>query len=90
LSQQQQQQQQLPTASSSGSGSRFAERSAAIWPYRLDLQLLQEKGDEASGSSSSSSYVRGTTVCLAALGKSKTTTNDSGEVCGVQMCHAWA
>lgn len=40
------------------------------------MQLLQ---DDTDGGGGSSSYVRGTTVCLAALGKSKTA-NDSGEV----------
>jgi hypothetical protein len=76
------QQHQQPAAASSSSSSndgRFAERTAGVRPDRLDLQLLQDKTDEGSGGSS---YVRGTTVCLAALGKSKTTTNDSDEVCG--------
>ncbi|WIA39905.1 hypothetical protein OEZ86_013347 [Tetradesmus obliquus] len=74
--QQQQQQQQSGIAdSTSDSGNRFSERTAAVRPNRLDMQLLQ---DDTDGGGGSSSYVRGTTVCLAALGKSKTA-NDSGE-----------
>jgi hypothetical protein len=71
-----QQQQHGASATNSSRGSHFAERTAAVRPDRL--QLLQDEACEGSGNSSS--YVRGTTVCLAALGKSKTTSNDNDEV----------
>jgi hypothetical protein len=85
----QQQQQYGASASNSSRGSHFAERTAAVRPDRLNLQLLEDESCEGSGNSSSS-YVRGTTVCLAALGKSKTTSNDNDEVRGYGIiCCCW-